>query len=204
MSSDIETIIEFLVKLFNSGLSYSSINTARYALSTVIAIDGFNVGEHPLVVRFMKGVFNTRPSLPKGKEIWNTDEVLRKLKLISPAHELSLKQLTLKLVVLLALITGQRVQTLHMFNLENMQKTEKCYVFFIEKLMKTTKPGKHIEPIRLFKFSENPSLCVYHYLTEYVERTKNVRGSHKDLFLTFNKPYKPVTKQTLSRWIRFQ
>ena len=204
MSSTVETVVEFLVKLYKKGLSYSSINTARSALSTIISIDGVNVGEHPLVVRCLKGIFNLRPALPKNKDIWNPDEVLRKLKLISPAHVLTLRQLTLKLVLLLALVTGQRVQTLHLLDLGNLQKTDECYVFTINECIKTTRPGKHIAPLKLYKFKESPSLCVYLYLTEYIDRTKPLRGNDNRLLITYMKPYTAVSKQTISRWIRFQ
>lgn len=57
-----ETAVEILAYLFNQGLGYSAINTTGGALSPVGLIsDGFSVGCHPLVIRFMKGVFNLRP-----------------------------------------------------------------------------------------------------------------------------------------------
>ena len=51
-------VIQFLTTLFEKNLSYSSLNTARSALSTIITVDGMSIGNHPLVVRFLKGVFN--------------------------------------------------------------------------------------------------------------------------------------------------
>ena len=51
-------VIQFLTTLFETNLSYSSLNTARSALSTFITVDGIPIGSHPLVVRFLKGVFN--------------------------------------------------------------------------------------------------------------------------------------------------
>ena len=50
--------IEFLTSLFNSGLGYSAINTARLALSAVIGIyDNVSFREHSLFCRYIKGVF---------------------------------------------------------------------------------------------------------------------------------------------------
>ena len=64
--STIELGINFLVELFDAGLSYSSIGTARSVLSLIMhPIDGHDFGSHPLVSRFMKGMFMQRPNLPK-------------------------------------------------------------------------------------------------------------------------------------------
>ena len=50
--------IDFLVTQYKRGLTYSSLNTARCALSTVILLpNGNTFGNHPLVTRLMKGVF---------------------------------------------------------------------------------------------------------------------------------------------------
>ena len=50
----IENAIEFLVSLYNSGLGYSAISTARSALSTVLILqNGRKFGEHPLVCRYV-------------------------------------------------------------------------------------------------------------------------------------------------------
>ena len=50
------TVLDFLTSLFENGLGYSSINTARSALSALgLMFDNVLVGVHPLVVRFMKG-----------------------------------------------------------------------------------------------------------------------------------------------------
>ena len=95
-------------------LSYSGINTARSALSTVIVPpDGGSFGNHPLVSRFLKGVFESRPSLPCYKDIWDVSVVLDYLKTLPPLEELNLKDITHKTVVLVALLSGQCCQTVH-------------------------------------------------------------------------------------------
>ena len=88
----LENAIEFLTEVFNSGVGYSAVNTARSALSSIIILpDGQTFGEHPLVRRFLKGVFELKPSLPKYKEIWDVAIVLNHLKTLSPVTEMSLK-----------------------------------------------------------------------------------------------------------------
>ena len=49
-----EVVLEFLTELFNSGLGYSSINTARGALSSMGLTLVVSIGRHPLVIRYMR------------------------------------------------------------------------------------------------------------------------------------------------------
>ena len=64
--------IEFLTSLFHLGLGYSALNTAPSALSAVMKInDNISFGEQPLVCRFIKGVFQLKPALPKYTHIWD-------------------------------------------------------------------------------------------------------------------------------------
>jgi hypothetical protein len=56
----------FLTTLYKRGLGYSAINTARSALSTLIGLaDNITFREQSLVVRFLKGIFELKPSLPR-------------------------------------------------------------------------------------------------------------------------------------------
>jgi hypothetical protein len=55
--------------------------TARSALSALgIMFDNVLVGAHPLVIRFMKGVFNLRPVRMKNVCIWDVSIVLHYLR----------------------------------------------------------------------------------------------------------------------------
>ena len=70
--ASVENGIDFLALLFQDGLGYSAINTARSALSTVLNTTSHtSFGTHPLVVRFLKGVFELKPSLPRYASIWD-------------------------------------------------------------------------------------------------------------------------------------
>lgn len=61
----ISEIINFLASLYKDGYQYSSINSYRSAISSVHEkIDGYIIGQHPLVTRLIKGVFHARPPLP--------------------------------------------------------------------------------------------------------------------------------------------
>lgn len=80
-------------------------------------------------MRFLKGVFNLQPPVPRYKEVWNVSIVLRFLKTLSPVASLSLKNLSLKLVMLLSLLTAQRGQTLHLLDISLMSTYDSSIVY---------------------------------------------------------------------------
>ena len=146
-SATIEHGINFLAELYHTGIGYSALNTARCALSVCVTSEHYTFGQHPLVCRFIKGIFECRPSLPRYQETWDVTVVLDYLAKLGPPEKLSLKNLTLKVVMLMALLSGQRRQTLHTLSIDRMQiSSDKC-VFFINSLLKTSKPGKHLSCI---------------------------------------------------------
>ena len=76
-SADIESGIEFITYLFKSNLGYSAIKTARSALSTMVMdVNNVPFGQHVLVKRLMKSIFQLRPALPKYSKTWNNQTVL--------------------------------------------------------------------------------------------------------------------------------
>ena len=100
--------VNFLNELYQKELSYSVINTARAALSAVIhPPGGCTFGHHPMVARFLKGVFTARPTLPRYQEVWDVSVVLKYLKTLHPPEQLSLKDLTLKMTMLIALLSAK-------------------------------------------------------------------------------------------------
>ena len=80
-------------------------------------VDGFVIGKHHRMAKFMKGVFSLRPPDPKYFVTWDVRQVLDFLKSWLPEESLSLKQLTLKLVMLAALIIAARSSSVNKLNL---------------------------------------------------------------------------------------
>ena len=56
----------------------------------------------------MKGIANLRPSVPRYAFIWDIEQVLKYLKSCIPLHFRSEKELSLKLTMLLALLSARR------------------------------------------------------------------------------------------------
>ena len=199
----INCVVKFLNKLLQDGLGYSAINTAKSAISSAVSVvNNINIGIHPLIKKFMKGVYNCKPTLPRQSATWDVSLVLRYLKSLYPHGNLSLKQLSYKLIVLLALTTGQRIQTLHSVDLKNVVLSPNFIKIRIGELLKQTKVGQHLTELYIEEYKQDKAICVVEAFHAYVEKTKMLRGDYSQLFIGLQKPHTPVTKSTLARWIK--
>ena len=199
-SPNISNVANFLGSLYKDDLGYQAINCARSALSTFIFINNQPVGKDPVIKRILKGVFEKRPSL-KRDYIWDVKIVLDYLAKIGPANRITLKELTMKLVLLLALASAARQQTLRSIKITNIViKNKSMKIMFTNKL-KTTKPNKHLSEINLKAYPDK-RLCPIWYTQQYLKTTKKFRGKHKQLLLIQQKPHTPASKDTIARWIR--
>jgi hypothetical protein len=102
MRSTVNNVLNFLHTLYAQDLSYSTIKTARsvlsgYLLDTTFSSTNYTMTNHPLLVRYMKGVFNSRKPTPKYSETWDVNVVLNYLEKLFPLDKLSLKDHSFKL-----------------------------------------------------------------------------------------------------------
>ena len=194
--------VDFLFTEYEKGLSYSALNTIRSALSTVIFPTNQSFGSHPLVTRFLKGVFESRPSFPRYQATWDVSDVLTYLRTMGPVEELKLKALSFKTVMLVVLLSGQRCQTIHALTLSGMKQLDSQITFEVNTLLKTSKPGKHVQPLVFKAYPADKLLCVVTCLRQYLLQTSRVRNGSNKLWLSFNRPHKPVSKDTIARWVK--
>lgn len=199
LSPTCSRLLSFLNSEYKSGLGYSALCTARSAVASLCV--GEELGTHRLVKRFLKGVFNTRPSFPKTVSTWDPSCVLKHLKGNKTSSQLTLKELTLKLTMLLALLSAQRVQTLAALDTKHMGLKTDRVVFHINKILKQTRPGTHLPDIELPRYRYCRRLCIVTLLKEYLERTKDLRGDTQ-LLITFVKPHTSASKSTIARWLK--
>ena len=193
---------DFLTYLYETGKEYTTVNVARSALSALgIIVDGVTVGSHPTIVRLLKGIFNKKPPRIKHHSIWDADIVLKHLKTKSPLVSLSLKELTLKLSMLIALTKAARPQTIHSLTIKNMKISQHEYALELLDLQKHNRPGTNLSSVTIKAFPQDEDLCVYNALTEYLSRTKDLRKSEDRLFISYIKPHKRVSRDTIRRWL---
>ena len=107
--SPIEEILTFLAEQFSDGKEYRTINVFRSAISSAhVYLDGKPVGQHPLVVRLMKGISISRPPQPRCQHTWDVAAVTDNLTKLGQNNSLTLKQLSQKLCMLMALTCPER------------------------------------------------------------------------------------------------
>ena len=93
VSCNLNFVLEFLIDLYYQNYQYRTINVhSRTISASHLPVGGSPVSSHPLISRFMKGIFES------------VTTVLNYLKSLSPLEDLNLKQLTLKVVMLSALV----------------------------------------------------------------------------------------------------
>ena len=68
---------------------------------------------------------------PKCDDIWDASRVLNYLSMLHPVKVLSLKDLTLKVLMLLSPVTVQKGQSIHLMTLSAMKLTESACQFQI-------------------------------------------------------------------------
>lgn len=124
-SSSPVQFLEFLAQELNHANSYSTINNTRSAVSL---ISDNEIGNHALIRHFCKGVGVFKPPRPRYDFVWDPDPVLTKLSAIYPHDQLTLNVLSKNLVLLFALGTGQRVQTLTSFRLSQISLNKKLII----------------------------------------------------------------------------
>lgn len=200
----VNVFLDFLLQEFNrgKGRGYSTINSIRSAISAVAIIGGKPAGQHPLVSRFMKAVFQERPSLPRYHSTWDPDLVLSYIKGLGQNDSLSTIQLSRKLTMLMLLLSGQRSQVLHFLDIRNMTVSETSVSFRIGDLLKTSRPGDHVSEIVFPAYAPDSRLCVRTAVVSYLDRTSASRGSTTGLFLTTVPPIRLASQDTLRRWTR--
>ena len=173
---------------------------ARSAISSFVKICGnTNINDKEELTRFMKGVFISRPALPRYSSTWDVNKVLNFLKSLADP---TLFQLSCKLCMLFLLLSAQRCQTLHLIQIEDVKLEKDKVIIYPNHLLKQSKPGQHLDIICLKAFIKDERLCIVKVFTDYLSRTVHLRLEEKLLISTI-KPHKSVSKSTVSRWIKF-
>lgn len=110
--------------------------------------------------------------------------VLEHLESYYPHEKLTLKDFSYKLVGLLAILSGQRCQTLHNLSLSTMKIDNNKCVFRVDAILKQSRKGKHLAPLEFCAFPEIASLCIVTVLKEYLRRMEVLRGVVSELLIT--------------------
>lgn len=201
-SATLNQVADFLSDLFNEGLQYRTIAGYRSMLSAVLPhYENVTIGQHPHIIRLLKGVFNSRPPKVKLLPEWDLDMVLKMLQKtpFEPLFFADLKEITFKTVFLIAITTFRRCSDLQALRLgENSMRIQKKGITFIRFGLSKQDRQKIFVPA----FPENKFLDPKRCLKCYLKKTKFFRKTGENqLFLSLNDPHKPVSTHTISKWI---
>jgi len=179
----------------------------RSMLSNAVGeVEGHKIGEHPRVIRLLKGVFNKRPPKKSLVPEWNLRMVLKVLSKgpFEPLETAHPKCITYKLAFLLAITTARRVSDLSHLALGSHCRVQEDSITFLPfALAKADDPSHFMEPIVVPAYPEDRRLCVVRALKVYLDLTADRREGRdpKTLLRTLVSPFNPATPQTISKWI---
>ena len=201
IAPSVANILKILRKYFETGVGHGAINSARCALSLIIPlVNGKTIGENRLICWFIKACYEKRPPQPKYTDFWSVQVVLDWITSLGSNTNMSLKTLSLKLTMLLLLVSAQRGQTILALQLDKMVLKTNVTLFKMKTLLKHNQMGDPLDSVSFYNFNENKLVCVVATLKAYVARTKLLRGETTQLLITHNKPHRPIARATLARW----
>ena len=220
LSSTIPVIADFFIFLReNKKLSCSAIKGYRSALSQVFIHRGIDISSSPEISMLFRNFEQSIPprTIPQPK--WDLNIVLQSLirAPFEPISAISLRNLTLKTVFLLALASAKRVSEIHGLSYlvawapDYSSATLDFTPDFVAKTQIPGDPSTAYSPITIPALStsvgeDEPDnlLCPLRALKIYLNKTAASRPKCDKLFVssvaTFK--HKPVTKNTISHWLR--
>ena len=202
MQPRLNAFLDFLTQLFHNGLGYSGLCTARAAVGAFLDTSGANVvTSHKLVSRLLKGCFIANPTLPKTLVTWDVNQVFTYLQQVGPIKSLTLLNLGQNLSTLLAILSGQRGQTIYLMDIRNISISKSQIKIRIGDLLKQSKPGRHLSEINIAAHDQDTNICPVAMLSEYLDRTTTLRKSTR-LLVSSLAPHGPISRDTLARWIK--
>ena len=204
ISGPIAEVANFLADLYEQGYQSRSLNTFRSAISSVHdRVDGVEVGKHPMVTRLLKGAFHDRPPPPRYIATWSVQSVLDYLEGLGTNTSLSLKQLSHKLCMLLALTRPPQSADLAALQIDRCRFNPEGVTFLPATLAKQSRQGKTLREYFFPSFLHNRELCPVTTLQKYIDVTSSLRPEGKvKLFVAIVKPHNPVSSATIARWLR--
>lgn len=195
-------IMDFLFSMIKKGASYSAINTARCALSAVLPWrEGRSVGCNEFICLLVKAAGNFNPPKPRYSEFWDVNLVFNLFRHWGRNSLLSTYRLTVKVTVLLLLLTAQRGQTIWRLAVSGLKIFEDHMSFKLSYMLKHNRPGDPLDTLIVPSYPKDALLCPVRAVRAYVARTKKYRR-HDQLLLITRSPYTPASRDTISRWTK--
>ena len=102
--------------------------------------------------RFVKGIYQLRPSLPKYSFTWDVSVLFDKYQGLLPNDQLNLKVLTLKRAILLTLNLYHYAQNIFTLDLRYIIKDRNTIHITFPSVLKHSIPDRHLKPVILKRY----------------------------------------------------
>ena len=120
-------------------------------------------------------MFKDRPTFPRITVTYDVKYVLDYVEKRSISSETSLELTSKILATMMCLLSGQRSQTLASLSTDCMYLNNSGCVFYISKLLKTSRPKSHQQPIEPKTYPHDVSLYVVALIKLYLDKTAALR-----------------------------
>ena len=160
-SPEVTAVLAFLHGMYRYGCLYSGLCAARSALSSSITAKGYlKLSDHPLISRYLKGLYNRHPPLPKYVDIWDLTLLLKYYEQKENNDCLEFKELVKKTVILFIILGVRKKQALFTLSVDNIVLKENKFILLPSKTMKHTKANRPLQPLIYHHYPENEKLCI--------------------------------------------
>ena len=137
--------------------------------------------------------------MPKYTEVWDIAVVINYVLRLLPNSELTLKELSLKLVILMAVTNADRASDIKSLDISTLSYSPEGATFKHKHPKKISRPG--YTPDSFYAaYAANQNICVVRTIKDYVQRTADIRVSNR-LVISYIRPHKEVCTSTILRWI---
>ena len=208
LSPSVIQLVEFLVDQQAGGAQYRYLGVLRSTVSMLAdPIEGVRLGEHPRVNQLFKGFYRKNPPRSRYSSTWSIDTILDFYRRVDiPNAELSLKEHTIKLALLLGIYLLARAADLNVLLAENYAERDHKIEILLATTMKQQRSGT-LKPVSIY-VQEDVNTCPVATFLSYVHRTREFRerrdgGARKLLFLSLDSRHVNVKSSTISKWILF-
>ena len=144
-SPTVEQFLSFFTELFNQGVSHSVLISAKSAVAHVLKMKYKHISQHPSVIKYFKGSFNMRPPLPKIYFVWDVQIMFEYFRSLGNNKQISERHLSQKLLILLLLLVGQRLNSVFHFTIGRMIISSTSVTLSPEHVLKHSKPGRKLD-----------------------------------------------------------
>ena len=119
--------------------------SANSAVAHVLKMKYQHICQHPSVIKHFKGSFNLRPPLPKISFVWDVQIMFEYFRSLGDNRQISDKHLSQKLLILLLLLGGQRLNSVFHFTIDRMIISSTSVTLSPEHVLKHSKPGRKLD-----------------------------------------------------------